>query len=683
MSDLRTAIKPARVRWLDNGAPYSQDFEDIYFSPTDGVAESEYVYLSANRLPGRWCSDQQTHEPTSFTVGELGFGSGLNFLLTLKAWRKYSRLTRLDYFSVEKHPLTRHDLKKALQAFPELHEEATQLLQHYPPLLTGFHRLDFSNGVGLNLLFGDAVDVLATLRHSDRPTLCQHRQAIDAWYLDGFAPSKNADMWSEELFRLIAALSKPGTTMSSFSAAGHVRRKLRAEGFLVHKQVGFAGKREMLLGTFEDPSPSPSPSPRYRRNRWFPAATWYSTPVNSAWETRETLRKKVAIIGAGLAGCTTAAALADRGIQSTIFESHHKLAGGASGNPGAALYSPLSQYSSPLADFSLQAYVYACHYYSIRLATEPCGLLQFIDDWDTAFKLANYIDDSSYLELLDSAACANRAGLDAGRAALYFPQGRAIHMAELCQLLIQREQISVKAGLKILDISGSGNALRLRTNHPEQHTEEYGAVVVCCGPHSRQFSQLSHLPSGVIRGQLTAMSPTKRSSGLRAVLCEDSYLTPAKDGKHWSGSSYVLDDWTTDLRNEEHRQNTAAAAVLVSDPSFAQQAASDGWVALRCTSPDYLPIVGPAPIESEFYSVFADLQHDKNKPLNTPAPYHQGLFVNTAYGSRGLCFAPLCAEQLASQINNEFSPLPSRLRHALSPARFIVRNITRGHFAAH
>lgn len=680
MSELRAAIVPARVRWLDNGAPYNLDFDDIYFSPEQGIAESKYVFIGGNRLLPRWQAIQAENKLANFAICELGFGSGLNFLLTAQAWREHCPESRLDYFGVEKHPLSKPDLQQALRRFPPLQLEAAALLEQYPPLLQGFHRLQFEGGVCLNLLFGEAADSLAALRHSDRPTLCAPGQAIDAWYLDGFAPSKNSSMWSENLCQLVASLSKPGTTFSTFTAAGYVRRALQDHGFSVSKQAGFAKKREMLTGQFDQPQAAG----RYRRNRWFPAVTWYSADPEKTASAAKQTPKNIAIIGTGLAGCTTAAALAERGIKTTVFDSHSEIASGASGNPGAALYCPLSVHSSPLSDLSLQAYLFACHYYSVLLGKDRCGLLQCVDDAAKAADLASHVNDHDYLEMLDALACAKKANLNIGphRAALFFPHGRAIHMGELCEQLLSNSQIDVQLGVKVSSIKYTGDTWQLRNESVKQDFTEFDAVVVCCGTLSRQFSQLNHLPTRVIRGQVSLLPQTSQSAKLRTVVCNDSYLLPAKDGQHWAGSSYVLDDWSEQIRIEEHLSNAAAAASLIGDPEFKEHEATNGWAALRCTSPDYLPIVGMAPKEAEFREVFADLQHDKNKPLAVHAPYYPGLFVNAAYGSRGLSFAPLCAQQLVSQICGELSPLPSTLRHALSPARFIVRNIARGHFAA-
>ncbi|MFK7730403.1 MAG: bifunctional tRNA (5-methylaminomethyl-2-thiouridine)(34)-methyltransferase MnmD/FAD-dependent 5-carboxymethylaminomethyl-2-thiouridine(34) oxidoreductase MnmC [Pseudomonadales bacterium] len=678
MSELRPGIVPARVRWLDNGAPHNLDFDDIYFSPNNGIEESEYVYLAANQLLSRWQTNGCAVEATSFTICELGFGTGLNFLLTAQAWRGRSRGSRLNYFGVEKHPLNKQDLVKALQLFPQLQPQAEQLIEQYPPLVAGFHRLEFEGGVCLHLLFGEAADSLAALRHSDRPELCGQLQAIDAWYLDGFAPSKNSDMWSEDLFQLVAHLSKSGTTFSSFTAAGHVRRALQDQGFTVRKQAGYAAKREMLTGEFA----GPRHARRYRRNRWFPAATWYMPSYQTQPSECQSTPKKVAIVGAGLAGCSTAAALATRGVQSVVFDSPQKTARNASANPGAALYCPLSAFSSPLSDFSLQAYLYASQYYSALLGRETCGLLQCVDDFDKAAELATHVNDIDYLEMLDAAACAKKANLSLGKAALFYPHGRAIDIGELCEQLTKSELIQLKRGVRVSKMERFDTGWQLFSDDLTEGFSSFDSVVVCCGARSGQFSQLAHLSTRVIRGQISLLPQTPTSAKLRTVVCGDSYLIPAADGQHWAGSSYVLDDWSEQLRVEEHHSNAAAAGSLIHDPQMQKNVASDGWAALRCTSLDYLPIVGAAPIESGLYEVFADLLHDKNKPMGASAPYHQGLFVNAAYGSRGLSYAPLCAQHLASQICGELSPLPSTLRHALSPARFIVRNITRGHFAA-
>ncbi len=225
-------LRPASLKWRD-GTPYSDIFDDVYFSASDGLAESRYVFLQGNDLPARFASADH------FTIGETGFGTGLNFLLSLAAWRESAPpAAHLHYLSVEKHPLSIADLRRVSRLWPALAAPAEELLSLYPPLLGGRHQLQLRDGrVTLTLLLGDALALLPDVQ-----------TVVDAWYLDGFAPAKNPAMWSAGVLREVARLSRPGTSFATFTAAGAVRRELQAAGFTVHKRAGFGRKREMLAG---------------------------------------------------------------------------------------------------------------------------------------------------------------------------------------------------------------------------------------------------------------------------------------------------------------------------------------------------------------------------------------------------------------------------------------------------
>lgn len=225
-----TDLEPARLLWKE-GLPYSDKFQDCYFSAENGYAESLYVFMDHNNLPQRWM------ERSSFTIAETGFGTGLNFLTTLHEWRKSKTSSqRLTYFSIEKHPLLPTDLERALALWPTLATEAEDLFQHYPPLEAGPHFCSLPD-CELILLFGDVAQQLQ-----------QITPPVDAWYLDGFAPAKNPKMWSSHGFEQLAQLTAEQGTFSTFTAAGFVRRGLQDVGFSVKKSKGFGRKREMLSG---------------------------------------------------------------------------------------------------------------------------------------------------------------------------------------------------------------------------------------------------------------------------------------------------------------------------------------------------------------------------------------------------------------------------------------------------
>ncbi len=229
-----THYSPAKLEWRD-GQPYASTFQDVYFSSDNGLLETDYVFLQGNALQSRW----QTLNTPHFTIAETGFGTGLNFLSAIKLWLEVAPATAmLHYISTEKHPLSLQDLTSALALWPTLAEFSDHLLENYEKLLQGNQALDlFQNRVCLSLLVGDATTQLR-----------QIHGAVDAWFLDGFSPAKNPDMWQTELFQQMARLSAVGSTFATFTSAGHVRRNLAAAGFNTQKRAGFGKKREMLQG---------------------------------------------------------------------------------------------------------------------------------------------------------------------------------------------------------------------------------------------------------------------------------------------------------------------------------------------------------------------------------------------------------------------------------------------------
>ena len=225
----------ATIEWHD-GQPYSSTFEDVYFSSDNGLLETDYVFIKGNELITRW----QASTDKQFTIIETGFGTGLNFLCTCKNWLENApENTVLHFISVEKYPLTAVDMYKALQRWHELKSIADALLAQYETLLSTGLASFFNHQIQLHVMFGDATDCLRLLNSK-----------ADAWFLDGFAPAKNPDMWQTALFEQMARLSHSKTSFATFTSAGAVRRGLAAAGFVVNKKAGFGKKREMIFGHF-------------------------------------------------------------------------------------------------------------------------------------------------------------------------------------------------------------------------------------------------------------------------------------------------------------------------------------------------------------------------------------------------------------------------------------------------
>ena len=246
-------LVPATLAFRDDGTLVSPAYGDIYHSAAGAIAQANHVFVAGNGLPARW------QQRRTFTIVETGFGTGCNFLATWAAWRDDpARCERLHFVSVEKHPFSREDLRRAaahIVANTTISANVDELADAWPPLVPGLHRLEFDAGrVVLTLVFGDALERL--------PTLVAR---ADAFYLDGFAPSKNADLWSIDVFRALARMADERATFATYSSSGVVKRALDEAGFAYRKVDGFAGKRAMLVGEY---------APRWRMRRHEPPRAW-------------------------------------------------------------------------------------------------------------------------------------------------------------------------------------------------------------------------------------------------------------------------------------------------------------------------------------------------------------------------------------------------------------------------
>ena len=216
--------QPVNIKWRAN-VPFSIQFDDPYYSADNGLAETQHVFLSGNGLPERFSPN--------FQIAELGFGTGLNLLVALAAWRKSGVKGILNFTSFEAFPLTSEQMIKAHEAFPELKNLATELASLWGSTIT-LPDLKF------NLILGDA-----------RNTLSTWPQKADAWFLDGFSPSKNPELWEPTLMANVAHHTKQGGSCATYTAAGFVRRGLQKAGFTITRAPGFGQKRHMTQGTMQ------------------------------------------------------------------------------------------------------------------------------------------------------------------------------------------------------------------------------------------------------------------------------------------------------------------------------------------------------------------------------------------------------------------------------------------------
>ena len=659
----QNAIQPANLEFNAEGTPVSRDFDDVYFSNDNGLEETRYVFLDGNHLGTRF----PEHPRSLFVVAESGFGTGLNFLTLWQAFDCFraaypeATLQRLHFISFEKFPLTAHDLRLAHQRWPELAHWAEQLQTQWPPAIGGCHRLILDDGrVTLDLWLGDINDLTDKLDDS-------MNQKVDAWFLDGFAPAKNPDMWSPHLFSAMARLARPGATLATFTSAGFVRRGLQEAGFTMRKTKGFGRKRDMLVGVMEQDLAIPAQAPWFAR--------------------RASTSREVAIVGGGIASALLSLALLHRGWQVTLYCADEAPATGASGNRQGALYPLLSAHDPALFQFFPAAFTFARRLYdSLPVAFDHdwCGVTQLGWDEKSQQKITQMLSlglPETIAHAVTAQQVAETAGVDTGCGGIQYPLGGWLCPAELTSAAIalgQSRGLTVHYAHKVQSLSRTAHwKLRFADGKEAQHA----SVVLANGHHITQFTQTASLPVYPVGGQVSHIPTAPELSKLRKVLCYDGYLTPQNpsNGHHCIGASYHRGETDMQYSEADQQQNRQRLVDCFPDASWAKEVdVSEGQArcGVRCATRDHLPMAGNVPDYDATLEVYQDLADSKETAVS--APVHPELFMLGGLGSRGLCSAPLLAEALAAQMSDEPVPLDRVTLAGLNPNRLWVRKLLKG-----
>ena len=641
----------AEISW-ENGIPISNKFGDVYFSKASGLEETRYVFHKHNFLSERFSN---LKENQTFTIGETGFGSGLNFLATLQLWRSTAPAsTTLHFISIEKYPLHPDDLKKILDFFPEIIEEQNELLAQYYLLLPGFHRLSFNANVELTLIIGDISSTLPQLEHK-----------IDAWFLDGFSPAKNTEMWTEEVFKQIARLSHTNTSYATFTSSSIVRKGLINAGFSVIKTKGFAFKREMIYGYYNNTNQQEKSEP----------------PQAKIWLTHQSvefLQKEVAIIGGGISGAATAYSLAKRGYKVTIYEKNPQLAMEASGNYQGMLYGSWSASDIPAMELSYNGYRYSHHLIKELLRKkidyDECGLIQLSqndEDKKRQEQLLNKGLPDDFFQYVDQQRIEELIGqkINEGLDGLYYPSGIWLKPACLVNMLAKHPLITIRTNIEITDINWLEDRWHLY-NHEELITTS--PILILANAYAvNQFKPTQKLPLRKIRGQISII-PQEQS--IKSILCGKGYITPAVDGNYTLGATFNFNTDSSAVKIEEHQENLANFKNLLSpllDEITLEKLA--GQVNFRSSPHDYLPAVGPITDFEIFASTYARIKQDRKAKFREPCLKLPNLFLNIGHGAKGILTAPICGEIIADYIEDTPLPCSSKLRQALHPDRLYAK----------
>ena len=585
---------------FSNGILRSLDFNDIYFSVDDGIGEVGYVYLEANNLPDIFNKKNHT------VISELGFGTGLNFLATWKLFERSNNGGILDYISIEGYPLETETIKMVHNKFPELVKYSKWLCQKLPPLWSGIHRLIFNNGqIRLTLIYDEALSALKSSNFKS-----------DIWFLDGFNPKKNPDIWNLNILNEVFRLTKDKGTFSTFSSAGEVRSNLSQCGFIIKEVKGFGKKKEMTCG--------------YK-------------PGNK--KPKNNNIKKVIIIGGGIAGASVARSLKSRGIEPIIIDQEKSLAMGASGNLAAIQAPRLSTVNTPSGRLSISGYRFAR---------------------DLSKELDSSLDDKSYVlaiperersrqykllkqgwpkDLIREITKEDRENIFSNE--LYFEgivhdYGGTIKPLKIINEMIS-ENIEVILNSKVEQFIRNINGWEVRLHNGDKFFSD--ALVLCCAEGLKGFKQTSVFDLQYTQGQVTYLQEEMLKASPKCNLSFSGYITPSIDGRITVGSTFEkYNSRRYEVSEEGHKDNINKIPDyirrnLFDDINFNNL---DGKVSMRVSAYDRMPMMGL--IEKDLY-------------------------ILSGLGSRGMVLGPLLGDSLASLICDHPIGMDNEVLKACDPNR--------------
>lgn len=692
------AINAVKLTWQDN-MPISMQHVDYYLSLENGLEETRYVYLAHNRLPQRWVENAIENPP--FTIVETGFGIGLNFVTAWQAWQKLPEPKRaFSFISIEKYPLSKEDLIKSLANWPELKTFSKELCNQYPYLVQGSHLLSFDHGqVKLQLIFGD-------VNHD----LERYSFTADCWFLDGFSPSKNPSMWTVSLFKLMAKNSHSQTTFSSFSSAGVVRRGLVNAGFEVQRAKGFGGKSDMIFGTFLPLKASASS--QNSQAKWSLPEPKLALELEPVMQLKPTNKQQTnsntydaVIIGAGLAGVTTASSLAEKGLNVALIDQRDRPVSGASGQSQLALYVKLPTKVNNTSDF-----ISHCTYFSQRYFEEKqnqntkqrfwnkTGLLQLA--WNTKEQerhhkfIQNNYYPSKFVKGVTRVEAGKLSGLNIDCGGLWFENSGWLEPTTFTAASLDHPLITVMTQTKISNIKwrkteklwiAEYEANSKTNTEADKLCIQSRYLIIANSNDAKQFEQLKHLPTKPLKGQVTSIY-SKSLEVSKTILCGEGYLCPPINNWHHFGATF-------DLENDNEKTSPAGnlknmASIQKWLPSWLPEKIDANKLTnenklrsnagLRCTTPDYMPIVGRAPNYNEMLKSFAALRKDAKSCEGVYGEYYPNLFINVGHGSKGSVTTPIAAELISALVTGSLNPFNTSQSTIIAPARFIIRRLKQG-----
>lgn len=651
-----------QINWSDQSLTFPPLFNDLYFNTQQQLTTSRHLFLAANLLIESWSTCQQQ----SFCIAETSFGSGLNFLLTSQLFKKFLEdnpdkpLKKLFFTSFAEKPLTSNDLQYTLQQWPHLSAFINPLLTQYPLAITGCHRLHFSN-ICLDLWVGDV--------HNTLPCLHIYEQGLfNCWYLHDIEQVSNTKRDNDSLISMIARSCKLGATICTLVATDVVKQALQVAGFESKQYKHHDNKNGMLI---------------YQLHKQI-------YPINAGQNylaSKTSNSQDIAIIGGGISSACLSLALINRGYRVTLYCKDDSFAVGASGNQQGALYPLLNGLHNDLSQLFANSFLYARHYLQTINRSQPfdfdlSGLLQLYYDDKASVKLDKIVTANlpkNLVEKISVAQADKRAAIDIGQCALFYPLGGWLSPAQLVRAIFAKAK---ESGLLTVNMNHKLVSFEEQKNdwicNFEQHNIKHDLLVLTTAMDTLNFKQCEALPLSAARGQVTHIETNPELQNLKMTLCHEGYLTPINNGVHCMGATFKRHVMDSNFSLDEQLDNKHKLQKCIANKSWVEQINVDHQhanIGIRCTTRDHFPYMGAIAHYQRTKHLY---QNTHNTTPSENMPFHNNLFILTGLGSRGLTTAPLLAESLASQINQEPLPLSSSILNSMQCQRQWISYLKKG-----
>ncbi len=583
---------------------YSKSYNDIYFDKLNGPKETEHVYLNTNNLNKKFKNKQE------FVIAEIGFGTGLNFILTWKLWKENRKNNgSLTYISFENAPLSKKDIERVYKKFKKLDGYSRFLLKNIPERCKSTHRI-FIKADNINLI----------LIYDDINSLINFNFKADTWFLDGFSPKKNPLVWTDKLFKQLYNFTNLDGSLSTFSVAGHIRRGLLKAGFKVSKVSGYGNKKEISYAIKKDLISS-------NQNK-------FSCEKNIG---------PVAVIGSGISGASLAYALRKRNIECFIIDKSYKLANGASGNKLALQMPKLTMDDSPYGLLSLEAFLYSRKIAKNLNAIPRSDGLVLIPSRDRdIIKFKKLLENNWPLDLLNN----NYDKLNFLKFInhIYMKSSGIVDNSKFIQNLIKDvefiskfdvKKITSKDNINII-IDKFGNRLKAKT------------VIWANGFEMTNLSQ--NLPINPISGQVTYLKANELSSNLKINFSYGHHFSQAFKGYHQIGATFNRDA-NKCFREIDQNTNINSIPEFLRKNIYYNINECGHRVSVRASTRDRMPF-------------FGDLNSLTGKKSNN-------IYILGGMGAWGFVYAPFYAELLVTKIINDQLVINSKLKKLLTIERLL------------